>query len=92
MLFEWDSDKDESNQQKHGISFETASRIFYDPFLITVQDNDNEEQRFKSIGSVNGIHVLMVIHTYRTDDGLEVIRIISARKISKGEVKKYGYR
>lgn len=36
MLFEWDDNKDHINQQKHGISFETASKIFNDPFLITI--------------------------------------------------------
>lgn len=92
MLFEWDDDKDESNQQKHGISFDTATRVFSDPFLITVEDDSSEEQRWRSIGSINHIHVLLVVHTYRDEDGEEIIRIISARKLSKGEVKKYGYR
>jgi len=32
MRFEWDADKNQSNQKKHaGIDFETASRVFADP-------------------------------------------------------------
>lgn len=92
MLFEWDDNKDHINQQKHGISFETASKIFNDPFLITIQDRvTNGEIRWQSIGSLNGFVVILVAHTYTDDNGLEIIRIISARKLSKGEIKKYGY-
>lgn len=92
MLFEWDDNKDHINQQKHGISFETASKIFNDPFLITIQDRvTNGEIRWQSIGSLNGFVVILVAHTYTDDNGLEIIPIISARKLSKGEIKKYGY-
>lgn len=92
MLFEWDSDKDEINQRKHGISFDIATQVFYDPNLITTADNDSKgEERWQTVGSIGGYAVLLVVHTYRDKDGIEVIRIISARKLSKGEVKKYGY-
>lgn len=93
MLFEWDSDKDEINQSKHGISFETATQVFFDPNLITTSDNDSKcEERWQTVGSIGNYSVLLVIHTYRDKDGAEIIRLISARKLSKGEVKNYGYR
>lgn len=92
MIFEWDENKNISNQRKHGISFEMASRVFLDPFLQTYEDVYNDELRWLSIGSVDGMAVLLVVHTYRDEDGEEVVRIISARKLSKSEVKKYGYR
>ncbi len=92
MLFEWDSDKDEINQNKHGISFETATQVFFDPNIITTTDlNSDGEERWQTVGSVGNYTVLLVIHTYRDKDGAEIIRLISARKLSKGEVKKYGY-
>ena len=41
IIFEWDSRKAASNQRKHGISFETACEIFFDPFL-KLPDDDEE--------------------------------------------------
>jgi hypothetical protein len=38
------------------------------------------------------VAVLLVVHTYRDEDEEEIVRIISARELSKSEVKKYGYR
>lgn len=32
--FEWDSDKDAENQQKHGVSFSLAQQVFLDPKRI----------------------------------------------------------
>lgn len=92
MIFEWDDNKNRINQQKHGLSFELASKIFLDPFLQTYEDNSSYEERWLSIGSVDGITVLLVVHTYRNENDDEVVRIISARKLSKKEVTKYGYR
>ena len=47
MRFEWDADKDRSNQKKHaGIDFETASRVFADPGLLLRKDRviDGEQR------------------------------------------------
>ncbi len=30
--FEWDENKAQSNIQKHGVSFEEATEVFFDPF------------------------------------------------------------
>ena len=38
MFFEWDDNKNRSNLAKHGVSFETASQVFEDPFAITIRD------------------------------------------------------
>lgn len=89
MIFEWDNAKNITNQKKHGISFEFAAKVFLDPFLVTYEDVFHDEVRWLSVGSVDGISVLLVVHTYPDDDS---IRIISARKLSKSEVKQYGYR
>lgn len=93
MIFEWDENKNAINRQKHGVSFELASQIFSDPFLITAENiYSHDETRWLSIGSIDGVVVLLVVHTYRDDDGIEINRIISARKLSKSEINKYGYR
>lgn len=93
MLFEWDEDKDRSNQVKHGISFDTAITVFSDPLhLIIPNDVVDYEERWAAIGRMeNGNNILLVVHTYRDHDDQEVTRIISARKLSQGEIKNYGY-
>lgn len=89
--FEWDAAKASSNLQKHQVSFETALRVFADPFAITHQDRiENGEQRWQTLGSVEGYLLLLVAHTVLDDeDGSEVIRIISARRADKKERKLY---
>lgn len=89
--FEWDPAKASTNLHKHQVSFETAIRVFADPFAITNQDRiENGEQRWQTLGIVEGYLLLLVAHTVRDDeDGTEVIRIISARRADKKERKLY---
>lgn len=89
--FEWDAAKAASNLAKHRVSFETATRAFADPFLLTQQDrNENGEHRWQTIGMVDGHLLLLVAHTVGEDgDGTEVLRIISARKAEPKERKRY---
>ena len=63
MRFEWDADKDRANRKKHaGIDFETASRVFGDPFMMLRKDRVVEgEQRWHAIGAVHQA-VLLVVH------------------------------
>lgn len=85
-MFEWDEDKNLNNIGKHGVSFETASRIF-EGFVFTVTDSrfDYGEVREISIGAIGNLAVLTVVHTDR--DGRK--RIISARPASRSERKRY---
>lgn len=86
--FEWDSDKNVINKAKHRISFETAVRAFNDPCLLEKYDLANstpEEDRYISLGLVEGILLVFVSHTDRSGR----IRIISARKAEKKEVIEY---
>lgn len=89
--FEWDPAKAESNRRKHGVSFETATRVFADPFALTVQDRiEQGEARWQTLGIVEGYLLLLVAHTvWDDDDGAEVIRIISARRAEPKERKRY---
>lgn len=46
IQFEWDAAKAESNRRKHGVSFETAVRVFADPLHVSEQDRiEDGEQR-----------------------------------------------
>ena len=86
MQFEWNEDKNAQNRQKHGISFEEAQEIFYGIVFTNIDDRfDYEEVREISIGAIQGIVIVTVIHTERSG----IIRIISARKATPKERKKY---
>lgn len=90
MFFEWDENKNLSNIRKHKVSFDQAKDIFSVQTTIFVQDEVVDgEQRWKAIGTYNGISYLLVIHTYHSDNGDEYVRIISARKLSTGELKRW---
>ena len=90
MEFEWDENKNQKNQRKHGISFEEASSVFYDENALLRDDPDHsdEEDRFVILGLSNNANLLVVCHCYRASE--TVIRIISARKATKTESKFYG--
>lgn len=88
--FEWDQAKAETNRKKHGVSFETASRVFADPFALVEQDRiQGGEYRWKTLGMVEGCLLLLVAHTVRNEDKTEIIRIISARRASRKERRRY---
>jgi uncharacterized DUF497 family protein len=90
MQFEWDTRKESANRRKHGISFELAKHIFDDPNHISIQDrHEGGEERGQTIGLVGHVAILLVAHTYEEDDGEEVIRIISARKATAAECRRY---
>lgn len=87
MDFEWDEDKAQINEAKHGVSFAEASTVFGDSLAVTFDDplHSEVEDRFLTIGmSVTG-RILIVSHTYRES----VTRVISARVASRGERKGY---
>lgn len=83
----WDPKKDRYNRQKHGLSFETAILVSDDPLAMTRVDPYPHGQRWRTIGVV-GMVVLLVVHTW--PDGIAEEnaghgRIISARKAPRRE-------
>jgi uncharacterized DUF497 family protein len=92
--FEWDPAKAAINLRKHAISFDIAVRVFADPFALTEQVRiEGGEQRWQTLGIVDGYLLLVVAHTIRDDeeDGvpIEIIRIISARAADRKERRRY---
>ncbi len=83
MVFAWDETKDRTNWRKHGVSFETAVKVFDDPEAVSYLDRvvDGEE-RWHTLGLVGGIVILLVVHTIEEQNGEEEVRIIPARKAS----------
>jgi uncharacterized DUF497 family protein len=86
----WNRFKNSLNQQKHHLSFETASLVFDDPFHTEEFDEENSamEERFNITGSVTGLinnTLVTVSVVYRGD----LIRIFSARNADLLEVRDY---
>jgi uncharacterized DUF497 family protein len=86
MEFEWDNNKNAANIMKHGVSFEAAKEVFYDPLRVDTYDlkNSISEDRWKVLGLSDWV-LLLVCCTERNG----VIRIISARKATKKEMEEY---
>ena len=88
--FEWDPAKAVANLQKHLVSFEIAMRVFSDPLARTVQDRiEGHEQRWQTLGMVEGVLLLLVAHSQWEDGDIDVIRIISARRATPAERRRY---
>jgi len=89
--FEWDAGKAARNIRKHGVDFETAIRVFDDRFAVLQQDRiEDGELRWQTLGIVGGFVLLLVAHTIRDEEsGVEVIRVISARRADRREKKIY---
>ncbi|PID77048.1 MAG: hypothetical protein CSB24_03460 [Deltaproteobacteria bacterium] len=86
MDFEWDIDKNRKNKKRHGVDFEFASKVFIDPNLLSRIDDrvDYGETREIALAMYLGV-ILSVVYTWRGDR----IRIISARKATKYEQRRY---
>ena len=90
IKFEWDENKNQINQRKHGISFEEALTVFYDEEALVKDDPEHseEEERFVILGFSSKANLLVVCHCFRASE--TVIRIISARRATKTESRYYG--
>ena|SRR5579862_2701497 len=92
IWFEWDETKAKINQKEHGISFEECIHIFEDPHVLSELDRiEGGEERWQSIGLVEGIVLLLVAHTVQQGESKEdeIIRIISARRADRKERIRY---
>ncbi|MCM1527878.1 MAG: BrnT family toxin [Bacteroides sp.] len=39
LQFEWDDEKEQNNVEKHGVDFDTAVKVFFDPNRIELREN-----------------------------------------------------
>lgn len=91
VIWHWDPQKADINRTKHGLSFETAVLVFNDPCLISDLDPCETEPRWRTVGMVMGV-LLMVVHTepVQTHSSPQLEgRIISARKATPAERRGY---
>jgi uncharacterized DUF497 family protein len=90
--FDWDPAKAESNRRKHGVVFEDAMGVFADPLALSRLDEESGqgEERWVTIGRNPASNLLLVVHTYiELSADRAVIRIISARRPTRREVRQY---
>ncbi len=88
MKFEWDPEKAGSNLRKHGVSFEEAMTVFKDTLALIFDDEEHslEEHREIIIGTSTLRRIVLVCFVERVKD---TIRIFSARRATKNEIKDY---
>jgi len=82
---EWEKAK--QNLKKHGVSFEEAVTVFYDPLSATFDDPDHSvgEYRYITIGLSSRDRLIVVAHTERGEN----LRIINARPATSRERKRH---
>ncbi len=87
MDFEWDEEKAAANLRNHKVSFEEAETVFDDLLYVDFYDPDHsfDEHRYIIIGESQRGRLLIVSYTERDD----VIRLISAREVTKSEQEVY---
>ncbi len=89
MQFEWDEAKNKQNIKKHGFDLADAAELFTGstPLLSNLDAcQDHGEDRWKGIGMLQRVVVVVVVFTERDDD---TIRVISLRKANLREKKIY---
>lgn len=87
MRFEWDWGKAASNLKKHGVSFDEAVTVFYDPLAATFADPDHsqEESRLITVGYSARGRLLVLSHVERGD----ATRLLSARRATRRERERH---
>ena len=85
--FEWDKEKANLNQTKHGVSFSEAVTVFEDFLAVIFDDESHSGQELRQIiiGHSQRNRLLLVCYTVRED----VVRLISARKATAHERRDY---
>jgi uncharacterized protein len=85
VRFTWDPKKAASNLKKHGVSLVEAASVFADP-LAAMLDDELDPERAILVGHAETGRVLLVVFIELSD---ETIRIISARRVTTHERKRY---
>ena len=86
MDVDYDPGKAAANLKAHGVSFEDAEAVFFDPLAVTVEDPDvADERRFITIGRSTRGELVVVVSTERNGR----YRLISARRPTRKERKAY---
>ena len=86
MKFEWDKQKNSANVEKHGLDFSDAYKVFESPMLTKLDERkDYGEDRWLGIGLMD-MRVVVIVFT---EPKANAIRVISFRKATSHERKRY---
>ena len=81
----WDGNKADRNARKHGVTFEEAATVFFDPLALIIEDESHPENA-RIIGESLGARILLVVFVERDRDH---VRLISARRATRHERRRY---
>jgi hypothetical protein len=90
--FEWDPVKAKQNLKKHRISFDRGAEVVLDPLAVSIFDEEHsgDEERWVTLGKDRQGRVLILVHTFLEISTEECrVRIVSARKATKREIRQY---
>ncbi|PYU15275.1 MAG: hypothetical protein DMG37_05365 [Acidobacteria bacterium] len=87
LQFEWDARKARANKAKHGVSFEEAVSVFADPLARIFDDPEHSESERREIiiGHSDWRNLILVSFV----EAEERVRLINARKATRGERRDY---
>lgn len=86
--FVWNAAKAEKNWRKHGVQFEEAASVFFDPLFVLADAARNNEAWQAAIGLDAAGRLLYVVHV---EVEASRIRIISARRAEPAEELIYAF-
>ena len=86
VIFVWDETKATTNRTKHGVSFEQAAEVFFDPFVRVMDASVDGQFRSAAVGLDDHWNLLFVVHIESEGDAF---RIISARRATPHERREY---
>ncbi len=86
LEFIWNVHKAAANVEKHGIRFELACEVFFDPLARALDAGTSADSRDALVGETEQRHLLFVVHI---EQDAQAIRIISARPATAAERRAY---
>lgn len=85
--FDWDQGNEEKNWDLHQVKKTEAEQVFFNqPLIVFDTYAQNDEKRYLALGVTNAGRALTIIFTVRKK---KLIRVISARDMSRKERKAY---
>lgn len=73
ITFVWDHEKAYRNLRTHGVSFEQAAQVFFDPFVRYMDASRHGEARDGALGMDFEYRLLFVVHLEIEDNALRLI-------------------
>ncbi len=86
MEVTWDDRKEAENIKKHGVDFDEAATVIFNPLSMYRLNSHSSGKRFEYIGHSDRWRILFVV---TVEESADSVRIISAREAESHERKEY---